>query len=114
MMKPNNFDPIAVRTSGIIQQQRPAPAEVAAEYSDAELYRIVVAQALTNGTVSTKAEFDSIVRTLGNVGGADELIAFRKLRPGCHAWRHGKSMVCECGVTWQVDDTNPPHCKVMP
>jgi hypothetical protein len=45
-MRPNNFDPIADRSRGIIQQRRPAPAEVAAEYTDAELYRIVVAQAL--------------------------------------------------------------------
>jgi hypothetical protein len=108
-MKPNNFDPTKAVHLGVIRQQRPADASM--QYTDAELYRIVVAQALTNGTVLTKADFDAIVRTLGNISGADELIAFRDLRLGCRAWRYGKRMVCECGVTWAVDTPNPPRCK---
>lgn len=113
-MKPNSFDPIPLRTDGVIQQQRRAPEEVAAQFTDADLYKIVVAQALTNGTVSTKGEFDAIVRTLGNIRGAEELIAFRNIRPGCKAWRHGKRMVCECGSSWVVDDPEPPRCKELP
>jgi hypothetical protein len=95
-----------------IQQHR--PAEGADQYADAELYRIVAAQAITDGSVQTKAEFDAIVRTLGTVVGADELIAFRRLRPGCKAWRHGQRMICDCGATWLADDNDPPSCKVMP
>lgn len=110
-MKPNKFNPIADRAAGVIQQQRPAPAEVAAQYTDAQLYRIVVAQALINGTASTKAEFDAMVRELGNVAGADELINFRSLRPGCRAWRYGSRMLCECGATWADQDECPPACR---
>lgn len=113
-MKPNCFDPLLPSLPGIIRQHRPAPGEAATKYTDAELYRIVVAQALTNGTASTKAEFDAIVRTLGNVGGADELIAFRNIRQSCKAWRYGTHMVCECGRSWRVDDASPPTCRSMP
>jgi hypothetical protein len=85
--------------------------EEAAKYSDAKLYRILVARALYSGAARNKAEFDKRVRTLGTLAAADELIAFREKRFGCRAWRHGSSMVCECGVSWPVDSIDPPHCK---
>jgi hypothetical protein len=113
-MKPGAFDLLLYRAENSSLQRVPAPAEVANDYTDAELYRIVVAQALTDGVVSTKAEFDARVRQLGNVLAADELIAFRNLRSGCKAWRHGKRMVCDCGATWLANDVDPPHCKELP
>ncbi|MFC7515125.1 hypothetical protein ACFQUU_08930 [Herbaspirillum sp. GCM10030257] len=109
-MKPGALN-ILLMQRGVIQQRRPVPGEVAEQFTDAELYRLVVAQAITDGTVQTKADFDAMVRTLGTVAGADELIAFRKLRPGCKAWRHGKRMVCDCGTAWLADNPSPPDCK---
>jgi hypothetical protein len=111
-MKPTQFNQVPETNRSAIQQMRPAPDEIAAQYTDAELYRIICAQALTNGAFLTKGEFDAHVRTLGNINGADELIAMRNKRPGCRAWRHGRSFVCECGTTWRADDTNPPACKM--
>jgi hypothetical protein len=52
-----------------------------------------------------------MVRKLGNVLAADEIIAFRNLRFGCKAWRYGKRMVCDCGVSWLVEEVDPPKCK---
>jgi len=110
-MKPGAFDMLLYESENSCLQRVRAPEDVANSYTDAQLYRIVVAQALTDGLVATKADFDKRVRTLGNVIAADELIAFRNLRPGCRAWRHGKSMVCECGSAWAVDNADPPKCK---
>jgi hypothetical protein len=92
-MKPTQFNQVPETNRSAIQQMRPAPDEIAAQYTDAELYRIICAQALTNGAFLTKGEFDAHVRTLGNINGADELIAMRNKRPGCRAWRHGRSFV---------------------
>lgn len=110
-MTPGAFDLLLYCAENSSLQRVPAPPEVADSYTDAELYRIVVAQALTDGVVSSKAEFDARVRQLGNVLAADELIEFRKIRPGCRAWRHGKAMVCDCGTTWRIDTEDAPPCK---
>jgi hypothetical protein len=91
-------------------RDKPLP-ETSERYSDAQLYRILVAEALTDGAVSTKAEFDEMVHQIRNIQDADELIAFRNLRPGCKAWRHGKMLVCECGAAWVANDPAPPPCK---
>jgi hypothetical protein len=82
-----------------------------ADLSDAELYRIVVADYLRNGWVRSKAEFDAEVRRTSTLEMADQSIAFAASRPGCLAWRRGRKMVCECGNTWSVGDPAPPHCK---
>jgi hypothetical protein len=95
-------------------QRRPAPPEASEQYSDAQLYKILVAQALTDFALGTKAEFDALVRQLGDVRSADELIAFRNIRHSCKAWRHGKRMVCECGSAWNVDDPSPANCNEGP
>lgn len=87
------------------------PAQVTAQYTDAERYRLVVAAALDAGAVFSKGAFDAQVGLLGTLNAADELIAFRNLRPGCKAFRHGKNMTCECGLTWNAGDANPPHCR---
>jgi hypothetical protein len=113
-MRPGAFDNLMRIAQNYSLQKVTAPDEVSSQYSDAELYRILVAQAMTDGAVATKAQFDGAVRTLGNVRDADELIAFRNLRPGCRAWRHGKTMTCECSVHWRIDDPAPPYCKEMP
>jgi hypothetical protein len=114
MNKPTVLEMLSMMERPPMLQQRPAPPEVSALYTDAQLYKLVVAQALTYGMASTKAEFDEMVRNSGNLPGANELIAFRTLRPGCKAWRHGKSMICDCGAHWRADDANPPKCMVMP
>jgi hypothetical protein len=110
-MKPGGLKHMLHVAQNSSLQRVAAPSEVADQYSDAELYRIVVAQALTDGIVATKAEFDNFVRGLGNVMAADELITFRNTRFGCRAWRYGKRMVCDCGTSWLADDANPPPCK---
>jgi hypothetical protein len=83
----------------------------AKQYSDAELYRIIVAKALREGRFHSKADFDVAASELGTIEQADEIIAFNRLRPDCDAWRHGQLMVCECGASWKVDEPNPPVCR---
>lgn len=79
---------------------------------DADLYRILVGHALSEGRFNTKIEFDDHVRALSTVAQADAVIAFRKLRRSdCEVWRRGDLMVCECGVHWKLDAVDPPHCK---
>lgn len=91
------------------------PTKAAPNTPDAELYRIVVAHSLREGRFQTKAEFDAEVRSLGTVGQADQIIAFRNLRPNCEATRYGDRMVCDCGVTWKAETTDPlPNCKKLP
>lgn len=80
------------------------------EYSDAELYRIIVAQSLREGRFTSKYEFDAAARAIGTIEEADRLIAFSKLRPGCRAHQVGGWMGCECGARWSVGDSNPPSC----
>jgi hypothetical protein len=82
-----------------------------AETTDAELYRIMVAQALREGRFRNKAEFDQQVRALGTVEQADAVIAFRQIRYECRAWQYGNRMVCDCRATWMVGDPDPPNCR---
>jgi hypothetical protein len=91
------------------------PTKAAADTPDAELYRMVVAHALREGRFQTKAEYDAEVRSLGTVDRADEVIAFRDLRPECGAFQIGDKMMCDCGVTWKVDAVRPaPYCRTVP
>lgn len=90
-------------------------AKAAPDTPDAELYRIVVAHALREGRFQTKAAFDAEVRALGTVARADEVIAYRDLRPECTAFQIGDKMMCDCGVTWKVDAIGPiPYCRKQP
>jgi hypothetical protein len=91
------------------------PTRAAPDTPDADLYRIVVAHALREGRFQTKAEYDAEVRLLGTVDRADEVIAFRDLRPECGAFQIGNKMMCNCGVTWKVDAVGPaPNCRTPP
>lgn len=91
------------------------PTRAAADTPDAELYRILVAHALREGRFQTKAEYDAEVRLLGTVARADEVIAFRNLRPQCIAFQIGDKMMCDCGVTWKVGAVGPtPYCRKHP
>ncbi len=92
------------------RHRRQDPAAVSTAYSDADLYRLIVAQALTSGVVSSKEELDNFIRGIGNLPDADEIIKFSKVRPGCRAWRHGTKMMCDCGVSWQIG-SSAPFCK---
>ncbi|MFJ9533319.1 hypothetical protein [Herbaspirillum sp. NPDC101396] len=85
-----------------------------AELSDAELYRIVVADLMRSGIIGTKADFDAEVRRTCTLATADEIIRFRERRPGCKAWLSGKKMICECGNVWSLINPQPPHCKTEP
>lgn len=104
--------PIAARLTVLAPEERgPSQFPGNADLSDAELYRIVVADFLRHGWIHSKAEFDAEVRRTSTLEMADQQIAFAASRPGCLAWRHGRKMVCECGNTWSVGDPAPPHCK---
>ena len=81
------------------------------EYSDAELYCIIVAKAIYKERFYSKAQIDLAARDLGIVEQADELLAMLEWRPDCEARRRGQLMVCECGVTRKVGDRSPPACK---
>jgi hypothetical protein len=80
------------------------------EYTEDELYRLIVARALVDGQVETKAEFDAQVRQLGDLDAADKIIAFRARRPGCIAVEFSGLFECACGVSWTADDPEPA-CK---
>jgi hypothetical protein len=80
-------------------------------YADAELYRLVVARTLVDGAASCKAEFDALVRKLGDIEECDKIIAFRNQRPGCIAGECSGRYECPCGVSWAIDEPNPPGCR---
>jgi hypothetical protein len=80
-------------------------------YTDAELYRLIVARVLLDGDARDKAEFDDQVRRLGDIEASDKLIAFRTQRPGCIANDYGDKFECACGVAWDADNPNPPACQ---
>jgi hypothetical protein len=79
-------------------------------YTDAELYRLIVARNLCDGAVACKADFDAQVRQLGDIETADDIIAFRDKRPGCIAVEFSGIFECACGVSWAADDPAPPAC----
>lgn len=81
------------------------------EYSDAELYRIIVAKAIHKGRFYSKAQFDLAARELAIIEQADELLAMLERRLGCEARRRGQPMVCECRVMSRDGDRSPPACK---
>lgn len=96
---------------GLAEQAEGITAWAAPDMADADLYRILVAQALREGRFRHKGEFDAQVRALGTVEQAEAVIAFGLLRPDCDAWRRGDLMVCDCGAFWKVDASDPPYCK---
>lgn len=73
------------------------------EYTEDELYRLIVARALVDGLVESKAEFDAQVRQLGDLDEADKIIAFHCRRPGCIAVEFSGQFECACGVSWAAD-----------
>jgi len=98
-------DAEAPRFAGRSPDEKAAVVRAAGrEYSDAELYRIIVAKAIHEGRFYSKAQFDLAARELATIEQADELLAMLERRPGCEAWRRGQLMVCECRVTWKDDD----------
>lgn len=75
----------------------------------------MVAHALREGRFQTKADYDSAVQALGTVDRADEVIAYRNLRPECGVFQEGDKMMCDCGVVWKVDTIDPlPQCRSRP
>jgi hypothetical protein len=81
-----------------------------APYTDAELYRLIVAQTIQSGSATCKADFDSQVRKIGRLEAADKVIALTDRRPGCAAKLAGERFRCECGATWSADDQEIPAC----
>jgi hypothetical protein len=80
-------------------------------YTDAELYRLIVARHLVDGAAGCKEGVDSMVRGLGDLDEADKVIAFRDQRPGCVATDYSGRYDCPCGVSWEIGDPNPPACR---
>lgn len=95
----------------------PEPTEPCT-YTDAELYRLIVAKALLESRAQSKSEFDEQVfqynSFVGGIKRADIIINARRLRPGCMAYKLGKTMVCDCGASWPADSDDRPDCKVLP
>lgn len=77
------------------------------EYTEDELYRIIVARMLVDGQVANKAEADAWARSLGDLDEADKIITFRDQRPGCIAVEDSGVYECACGVSWAAD--SPDH-----
>jgi hypothetical protein len=88
--------------------------KVRLEYTDAELYRIVVARTIADGNVPCKADFDAQVRQIGDLEECDKIIAFTDQRPGCIASEDCDRFICPCGNQWNADDADQPVCKEMP
>lgn len=80
------------------------------EYTEDELYRLIVAHLLIDGIFADKREVDAWARGLGDIDQADAIIAFRIKRPGCIASDHSGKFECACGRSWSVDD-HAPACN---
>lgn len=67
-------------------EEKPVPVQVEfmkerEAYSDAELYRLFVARQLIDGRCENKAECDAMIRRLGDLAAADQVIALRDKPP---------------------------------
>lgn len=84
-----------------------------ANYSDAELYRLLAAKFLVDGVFASMAEMDHAVRALGDLESANKIIEFRAWRPGCVAADYGdEGFRCACGVQWIGPANQGPKCKM--
>lgn len=82
-----------------------------ATYSDADRYRIVTEHQIQAGNVADSAEFNAMVRGLGEIEAFDQFIAFRAQRPGCIADEGIDNFSCACGRKWSKADPAPPACN---